>query len=60
MGAAQSRSAGSTAAPKLAERLKNPCIEDLTRQQNLEKEYCLVEDQKREYDESGARKMKPC
>jgi hypothetical protein len=60
MGAAQSRTATSTAAPKLADRLKNPHIEDFTRQQNLEKEYCFAEDEKREYDENGARKTKRC
>ncbi len=44
MGASQSVAPAITVAPSLAARITNLDIEDRTPHQNLEKEYCFVED----------------
>lgn len=49
MGAAQSRAPVNMTAPRLAERFKNLDVDDRVPQENLEKEYCFVEDEQREF-----------
>lgn len=48
MGAAQSKTSasGTTVAPKVSARYNNHHVEDRVGQRKLEKEYCLVEDEK--------------